>query len=56
MNEGHAALLSLALLEEQVGDPDLGKATEADIEEVRGNVYLQPTPRFRPATINSPGI
>ncbi len=45
MNEGHAALLSLALLEEQIGDPDLEKATEHDIEEVRQKcVFTTHTP------------
>lgn len=45
MNEGHAALLSLALLEEQIGDSDLEKATEADIEEVRQKcVFTTHTP------------
>jgi starch phosphorylase len=45
MNEGHAALLSLALLEEEIGDPDLKRATEADIEEVRQKcVFTTHTP------------
>jgi starch phosphorylase len=45
MNEGHAALLSLALLEEQIGDSDLEKATGRDIEEVREKcVFTTHTP------------
>jgi starch phosphorylase len=35
MNEGHAALLTLALLEGQLGGGPLSAATEADIEQVR---------------------
>src|SRR5689334_15723377 len=35
MNEGHAALLSLALLEDVLGDSHLGLATLEDVEEVR---------------------
>src|SRR5512146_2908798 len=35
MNEGHAALLTLALLERQLGGGPLGAATEADIEQIR---------------------
>ena len=35
MNEGHSALLTLALLERQLGRPDLGTASEQDIEQVR---------------------
>jgi starch phosphorylase len=35
MNEGHAALLTLALLESQLGGGPLSVATEADIEQVR---------------------
>src|SRR5215472_8501441 len=35
MNEGHAALLSLALLEERLGKSDLGLATAEDIEAIR---------------------
>ncbi len=34
MNEGHAALLTLALLEEKLGHADLGQATEADFRDV----------------------
>jgi starch phosphorylase len=45
MNEGHAALLSLALLEEEIGDPDLERATDADIEEIRQKcVFTTHTP------------
>src|SRR5438270_8648501 len=35
MNEGHAALLTLGLLERQLGGGPLGAATDADIEQVR---------------------
>ncbi len=35
MNEGHAALLTLALLESQLAGGPLGAVTEADIEQVR---------------------
>jgi starch phosphorylase len=35
MNEGHAALLTLALLERQLGGGPLGEATETDIDQVR---------------------
>jgi len=35
MNEGHSALLTLALLERRLGRPDLGTASEQDIEEIR---------------------
>ncbi len=35
MNEGHAALLTLALLERQLGGGPLGAATETDIEQIR---------------------
>jgi starch phosphorylase len=34
MNEGHAALLTMALLEEQAGDRGLAQATEEDREQV----------------------
>ena len=45
MNEGHAALLALALLEERLGSPDLGAATEKDLEEVRRQcVFTTHTP------------
>jgi len=35
MNEGHSALLSLALLKEQLGDRDISTASQADIDRVR---------------------
>ncbi len=35
MNEGHAALLSLALLQERLGDAKLTTATEADVDAVK---------------------
>jgi starch phosphorylase len=45
MNEGHAALLVLALLERQLGGGPLGAATEADIEQVRKKcVFTTHTP------------
>jgi starch phosphorylase len=45
MNEGHAALLTLALLERQLGGGPLGAATEADIEQVRRKcVFTTHTP------------
>lgn len=45
MNEGHAALLTLALLERQLGGGPLGEATEADIEQVRKKcVFTTHTP------------
>jgi starch phosphorylase len=45
MNEGHAALLTLALLESQLGGGPLGAATEADIEQVRKKcVFTTHTP------------
>jgi len=45
MNEGHAAFLTLALLEEEIGDPDLERATDADIEEIRQKcVFTTHTP------------
>ena len=45
MNEGHAALLTLALLEQQLGGGPLGAATEADIEQVRKKcVFTTHTP------------
>ncbi len=45
MNEGHAALLTLALLERQMGGGPLGADTEADIEEVRRKcVFTTHTP------------
>jgi len=45
MNEGHAALLTLALLEGQLGGGPLGNATESDIEQVRRKcVFTTHTP------------
>jgi starch phosphorylase len=45
MNEGHAALLTLALLERQLGGGPLGAATESDIEMVRRKcVFTTHTP------------
>jgi starch phosphorylase len=45
MNEGHAALLTLALLESELGGGALGAATEADIEQVRKKcVFTTHTP------------
>jgi glycogen phosphorylase len=45
MNEGHAALLTLALLEGQLGGGPLGTPTEADIEQVRRKcVFTTHTP------------
>jgi starch phosphorylase len=45
MNEGHAALLTLALLERQLGGGPLSEATETDIEQVRRKcVFTTHTP------------
>lgn len=45
MNEGHAALLTLALLEERLGTPDLRTASEEDIHAVRHQcVFTTHTP------------
>ncbi len=45
MNEGHAALLTVALLEENVGRANLASATEAEIEKVRNQcVFTTHTP------------
>ncbi len=45
MNEGHAALLTLALLERQMGGGPLGAATEADMDQVRRKcVFTTHTP------------
>ena len=45
MNEGHAALLTLALLESELGGGSLGAATDADIEQVRKKcVFTTHTP------------
>jgi starch phosphorylase len=53
MNEGHAALLTLALLESQLGGGPLGAATDTDIERVRSRCVFT-TPRFPPDTTASP--
>ncbi|MDR3727057.1 MAG: alpha-glucan family phosphorylase [Terracidiphilus sp.] len=45
MNEGHAALLTLALLESQLGGGPLGSATSTDIDQVRQKcVFTTHTP------------
>jgi starch phosphorylase len=45
MNEGHSSLLALALLEVQLGRPDLSTATEGDIEAVRSRcIFTTHTP------------
>ena len=45
MNEGHAALLTLALLESQLGGGPLGAATESDLAVVRNKcVFTTHTP------------
>ena len=45
MNEGHSALLSLALLQRQIGGTNLGSAKEADLEAVRRQcVFTTHTP------------
>ena len=45
MNEGHAALLTLALLERQLGGAPAGAPTEADIDQVRQRcVFTTHTP------------
>jgi glycogen phosphorylase len=45
MNEGHSALLTLALLEEIVGRPNLASATDVEIEAVRHQcVFTTHTP------------
>lgn len=45
MNEGHSALLTLALLEERVGRPNLSTVTQEDIEAVRSQcVFTTHTP------------
>ena len=45
MNEGHAALLTLALLESQMGGGPLGAATDADLDVVRNKcVFTTHTP------------
>ncbi|MGH9647008.1 MAG: alpha-glucan family phosphorylase, partial [Bryobacteraceae bacterium] len=45
LNEGHSALLTLALLEQKIGTSRLGTASEADIESVRQHcVFTTHTP------------
>ncbi|UWZ85664.1 alpha-glucan family phosphorylase [Occallatibacter riparius] len=45
MNEGHAALLTLALLESQLGGGPLGAATDSDLQVVRNKcVFTTHTP------------
>jgi len=45
MNEGHAALLTLALLESQMGGGAMGAATASDVEQVRKKcVFTTHTP------------
>jgi starch phosphorylase len=45
MNEGHAALLAVGLLEQDLGEGNLGQATERDIERVRRRcVFTTHTP------------
>ena len=45
LNEGHSALLTLALLEQRIGSSRLGTASEADIESVRQRcVFTTHTP------------
>jgi glycogen phosphorylase len=45
MNEGHAALLTLALLERELGGGAMGPATESDVEQVRRRcVFTTHTP------------
>lgn len=53
MNEGHAAFLSLALLEEEIGDPDLEKATEGDLDEIGKSASLRRIHRCQPAMTSS---
>jgi starch phosphorylase len=45
MNEGHAALLALGLLEQRLGKPELGSATEEDLEAIRSQcIFTTHTP------------
>jgi starch phosphorylase len=45
MNEGHAALLALGLLEQRLGKSELGSATEEDLEAVRSQcIFTTHTP------------
>ena len=52
MNEGHAALLTLALLESELGGGPLSAATETDLAAgAQADASSPRTRRFRPATI-----
>jgi starch phosphorylase len=45
MNEGHAALLALGLLEQRLGKPELNSATEEDLEAIRSQcIFTTHTP------------
>lgn len=45
MNEGHAALLALGLLERRLGKSELGSATEEDLEAIRSQcIFTTHTP------------
>lgn len=45
MNEGHASLLALGLLEERLGSSELGSATQEDIEAIRSQcIFTTHTP------------
>lgn len=45
MNEGHSALLTLGLLEQRLGNSELGTATEEDLEAIRSQcVFTTHTP------------
>ena len=45
MNEGHAALLALELLEQRLGTPELARATEEDLESIRSQcIFTTHTP------------
>ncbi|MBZ5541563.1 MAG: alpha-glucan family phosphorylase [Acidobacteriia bacterium] len=45
MNEGHAALLALGLLEQRLGKSELGSATEEDLEAIRSQcIFTTHTP------------
>jgi starch phosphorylase len=45
MNEGHAALLTLGLLEQRLGEPELSSATEEDLEAIRSQcIFTTHTP------------
>ncbi len=53
MNEGHAALLTLALLESQMGGGPPNGATDADIERCGGSACSRRIRRCRQATTGS---